>query len=330
MENTFKALRVHLNEDKKANLTVEDIGFSSLPNHPVLIRVSHSSLNYKDALSASGNRGVTKNYPHTPGIDAVGTVVSDTTNTYPVGQRVLITGYDLGMNTPGGFGQYIAVPTEWCLRMPPQLTEADIMSAGTAGFTAMKSVMTLQNNQQPAGSRILVTGATGGVGSWAIAILSALGYHPIAATRNPIKNSQYLTQLGAAAVISATQLSQPNPKPMTRPKWDGAIDAVGGQVLTNIIKACAFGGTVTTCGNVAGATLDLTVFPFILNNITLAGIASADTPPKQKKAVWQQLFKLLNSNMIKPDTQTVRLEQMPEKIKEILNGTIQGRVILQH
>ena len=285
--STFKAFRV---EDVDGNYlgTIKEMVFGTLNINEVLVKVHYSSLNYKDALSASGNKGVTKNYPHTPGIDAVGTIEKSNSDLFTVGERVIVTSYDLGMNTNGGFAEYIQVPSEWVVKLPEKMTMKEAMIYGTAGLTAGMSVLRLTELIKPEYGKIVVSGATGGVGALSISILSKLGYSVVAITGKETERD-YLINLGAEEVLLRSEVENFVKKPLLKPLFAGAIDTVGGVILENIIKATDSMGVVTCCGNVASPKLDLTVFPFILRGVTLIGIDSQNYPMKYRKIVWNKL-----------------------------------------
>ena len=326
-QSTFKAFRV---EEKDGNYisTIKEMPFNTLTQGQVLIKVHYSSLNYKDALSASGNKGVTRNYPHTPGIDAVGTIVSSESNKFKVEDKVIVTSYDLGMNTDGGFGQYIQVPEDWAVKLPENLSMKEAMIIGTAGLTAGISVLRLSETVKPEDGPIVVSGATGGVGSLSIAILKKIGYKTAAITGKETERD-FLMKLGADEVIMRKDFEEPEKRPLLTPAFAGAIDTVGGVILENIIKSISPMGVVTCCGNVASPKLDLTVFPFILRGISLIGIDSQNYPMNYREKVWDKL-----SNDWKTDTLTetcteITLNELEEKIELMLKGKLKGRTVVK-
>src|SRR5690554_550524 len=273
--DTFKAFLVK--EKPPGNFTqyVTDVPFSFLPDHEVLIEVSYSSLNYKDALSATGNKGVTRNYPHIPGIDAAGEIVLEESGTFTKGQKVIVTGQDLGSNTAGGLGKYIRVPKEWIVELPQNLSLKEAMFFGTAGFTAMYGIKRLERERiLPEGGSVLVTGATGGVGSLAVYFLSKLGYHVIAAT-GKLDKAEFLRELGARKVIHRDEVTQVNDGLLLHRKWNGAIETVGGKVLDAVIRQTNHDGAVACCGNILGDEIQTNIYPFILRGVSLLGIDSA-------------------------------------------------------
>jgi acrylyl-CoA reductase (NADPH) len=301
---------------------------SELPNADVLIRVHYSSLNYKDALSASGNRGVTRRYPHVPGIDAAGTVVESSSPGFKAGDRVIASGFDIGMNTPGGFGQFIRVPAGWVVRCPSNLSLREAMIYGTAGFTAAQSVERLVSFPIAAAQgKVLVTGATGGVGSIAIALLSHLGYR-VSAVSGKSDAQEFLTNLGAKEIISRQQATDSSGKLLLKEKWAAVVDTVGGEILATAIKSTSYNGVVTCCGNAASADLPLSVYPFILRGVSLLGIDSAKCPVHIRERIWQKLageWRMKNLDSLAAEC---RLSELPALIERMLLGRQTGRVIV--
>jgi acrylyl-CoA reductase (NADPH) len=294
----------------------------------VLINVKYSSLNYKDALSATGNKGVTRKYPHTPGIDAAGVVVESVSDDFKAGDHVIVTGYDLGMNTPGGFGQYIRVPAEWVVKLPKGLSMKESMIYGTAGFTAALSVYKLTTSGvTPSDGDILVSGATGGVGSMAVNILSKIGYSVIAATGKP-EAKDILVKMGAKDIVLRKDIDDKSGKALLKGRWAGVIDTVGGNILATALKSTKYGGSVTSCGNVASPELSTTVYPFILRGVSLLGIDSVKCPRKLRLKLWELLsneWKLDSSNL---KFEEISLSGLDAKIEDILKGKIIGRTIV--
>jgi putative YhdH/YhfP family quinone oxidoreductase len=329
-DNTFKALVVRESEGGKFVRAVEKRNLSELPDGDVLIRVAWSSLNYKDALSATGNRGVTRGFPHTPGIDCAGEVVQSSDARFKSGDRVLVTSYDLGMNTDGGFAEYVRVPSGWVVPRPAGLTAKEAMIYGTAGFTAGLSVYALNERLSPeaAGeSEVLVTGATGGVGSVAVALLAKLGYRVTAVT-GKAEAAEYLRGLGAYNVCSREDVTAGSDRPLMKTRWAGVIDCVGGEMLTAAIKATSLRGVVTCCGNVASPDLPLNVFPFILRGVTLVGIDSQNCPMEQRLKVWERLAGSWKLENLESLSHEVDLEGLDDQIDLILKGAQRGRVVV--
>lgn len=307
---------------------LREMELSALPANEVLVKVHFSSLNYKDALSATGNRGITRNFPHTPGIDACGTVIYSADQNIKKGDQVLVCGYDLGMNTSGGFGQYIQVPGAWVMPRPDGLGFRESMMLGTAGFTAALAIHKLElNGQTPAIGPVLVTGASGGLGSLAINILSQQGYKVIAASGKS-NEADYLKQLGASEVIGREQVSDFSGKMLLRPRWAGAIDTVGGNILSTAIRACQRHGNIAVCGNALSHEFETTVYPFILNGVNLLGIDSATCPMILRKQLWDKLADDWRPPLLTQISREIRLNDLPENIDLILNGKIRGRVFV--
>jgi len=324
----FKALQTNETDGRFATSVIER-DTNDLPAGEVLIRVSFSSLNYKDALSASGNRGVTRNFPHTPGIDAAGTVAESSVSDFAVGDEVIVTGYDLGMNTSGGFGQYIRVPAAWVIKRPVGLSLREAMALGTAGLTAALCIDKLeQAGLEPTDSPILVTGATGGVGSIAIALLSKLGYR-VAAVTGKAEQSDFLRKLGATEIVERSALQAGTEKPLLKEQWAGAVDTVGGDILFNAVKSLRRGGSVACCGLTAGTNFQASVLPFILRGVNLLGVDSVEIPLVVKASMWDKLsvqWKLPNLDDL---VQEISLDQLPEAIERTLAGQQTGRILVR-
>jgi acrylyl-CoA reductase (NADPH) len=327
--NTFKALVVTETEDHRYIREIKERTLEDLPEGEVLIRVRYSSLNYKDVLSATGNKGVTKRYPHTPGIDAAGVVAASQSPDFGPGDEVIVTSYDLGMNTPGGFGQFIRVPGAWVVKRPEGLSLRESMIYGTAGFTAALSVYRLTaGGVEPGQGKILVSGATGGVGSVAVSILAGAGYQ-VTAVSGRAETREYLLGLGAREVISAEAATDTSGRPLLTAQWAGAIDTVGGALLATTLRSTAYGGVVTCCGNAASADLPLTVYPFILRGVTLVGIDSQNCPRATRTLIWQKLagpWKLPHLEQLAVET---GLEGLDEQIEAILNRRHRGRTLVR-
>lgn len=301
---------------------------AELPQGELRIRVHYSSLNYKDALSASGNRGVTRRYPHVPGIDAAGVVEESSSPEFKPGDRVIASGFDIGMNTPGGFSQYMRIPARWALHCPENLTLRDSMIYGTAGFTAAQSVKRLVEFPIVAQmGKILVTGATGGVGSMAVALLANLGYRVTAVSGKP-EAAEFLTRLGAAEIIPRQQATDTSGKLLLKEKWAAVVDTVGGEILATAIKSTSYGGAVTCCGNVASADLPLSVYPFILRGVSLLGIDSAKCSIHIREKIWQKLAGEWRIENLHSSATECSLEELPDFIERMLQGRQTGRVIV--
>lgn len=323
----FKAMVVESPDKETCHRSIQDKSIDDLPDGDVLIRVKYSSLNYKDALSATGNRGVTQRYPHTPGVDAAGTVSESLQDTFSVGDEVLVTGYDLGMNTAGGFGQYVRVPARWVVRLPKNLTLKESMVYGTAGFTAGLSVYEIVRGVNKEKGDILVTGASGGVGSISVAILAKLGYSVVAVSGKP-EGRDFLTGLGAKEVIDREAATDGSSRPMLKGRWAGVIDTVGGDILATAIKSVNPWGIVTCCGNVASPDLPINVFPFILRGARLIGINSQTCPMDHRLKVWKKLAGEWKVNQGKGLYKEITLDHLEENIELILKGGQKGRVLV--
>jgi putative YhdH/YhfP family quinone oxidoreductase len=326
----FRAVRI-FEEDGKfiKKIVMRDIG--ELPEGEVLIKVKYSSLNYKDALSCIGNKGITRKFPHTPGIDAAGIVVESKSSEFKEGDEVLAIGYDLGMNTDGGFGEYIRIPADWVVKRPEKLTLKEAMIYGTAGYTAGQSVYELvSSGVKPEDGEILVSGATGGVGGHSVRFLSKLGYDVVAVVNSEIEEKAAIT-MGAKRVISREEAVENTEKALLSQKWGGAIDTVGGATLSTMLRSTKFGGTVTTCGNVTGAEMPgITVFPFILRAVKLIGIASAYSSKERRRIVWEKLGDDWKSQNLEIGIKEVDLNGILQEVDNMLDGKIVGRVILAH
>ena len=307
--------------------TIKENTINDLPDGDVIVRVKYSSLNYKDALSAKGNKAVTRKYPHTPGIDASGIVEESAGDDLKAGDEVIVTSYDLGMNTSGGFGQYIRVPASWVVKLPTDMTLKESMIFGTAGFTAAMSVHTLTKTVKPEHGEILVTGASGGVGSVAVGILSRLGYSVIAVS-GKADAKVLLDKLGAKEIIGRNELSERSKSPLLKARWAGVIDTVGGEILANAIKSTNPRGIVTCCGNAASPELPINVYPFILRGVTLAGIDSQNCPMTLRRQIWAKLASEWKFNMLGDISNEISLDELNDAIERILKGQLQGRTVI--
>jgi putative YhdH/YhfP family quinone oxidoreductase len=325
----FKAMVVTETEDHRFVRDIQDRHLDDLPEGEVLVKVKYSSLNYKDVLSSTGNRGVTKDYPHTPGIDAAGRVVESFSKNFKAGDAVIVTSYDLGMNTSGGFGQYIRVPGEWVVKMPEDLSPRESMIFGTAGFTAALSVFRLVDyGITPDRGRIVVSGATGGVGSIAVSILAKAGYE-VTAVNGIVDEKDFLLEIGAKDVISIEEAIDSSARPMLKGLWAGGIDTIGGEILATTIKSTKDGGAVTCCGNVGSHDLPLNVYPFILRGVTLMGIDSQNCPMPMRLKVWHKIADEWKLDRLELLTTEVSLEGLNQRIDLILQRKHKGRTIVK-
>ncbi|MDE3001409.1 MAG: YhdH/YhfP family quinone oxidoreductase [Gemmatimonadota bacterium] len=326
-DRDYKCLLVSQENDGYVRRVVRR-SVDTLPEGDVLIRVHYSSLNYKDALSATGHPGVTRRYPHTPGIDAAGVVEESSDGRFTPGDEVIVTSYDLGANTPGGYGQYIRVRAGWIVPLPSGLTLRESMVYGTAGFTAAMSLHRLERHGvDPGSGEILVTGATGGVGSLSVAILARLGYTVVAATGKP-ERERFLLDLGANAVVPRDEVDDESGRPLLAERWAGVVDTAGGNLLATALKSTRSRGIVTCCGLVASADLNISVYPFILRGVSLHGIDSAECPMPERKYLWDKIagpWKIDSTD----DLVTERtLETLEPEIQRILKGRQTGRVVV--
>ncbi|MEH0155088.1 YhdH/YhfP family quinone oxidoreductase [Limibacter armeniacum] len=328
MEKIFSALVVREQEAGKFTRSLEQVKMEDLPDGEVLIKVHYSSLNYKDGLSAVGNKGVTRNYPHTPGIDAAGTVAYSSVPEFSKGEEVIVTGFDLGMNTNGGYGEYIRVPSAWVIPLPKGLTLKESMIFGTAGLTAgLCTEALIAHGITPSKGPVLVSGGSGGVGSLSVAILSKLGYEVIAVTGKK-KAHEILKSLGVGKIISREEAVDSSGKPLLRPIYAGAIDTVGGSILTTAMKSLKYGGSIACCGLVSSPKIDLTVFPFILKGNNLLGIDSVECEIQKRIDVWNKLAGPWKPDQLSKITETCNLDQLSDKIQQILKGELMGRTVV--
>ena len=294
----------------------------------VQIKVSHSSLNYKDALSASGNKGVTRNYPFVPGIDAAGTISDANSSQFSEGDEVIVTGYDMGMNTPGGFGEFINVPATWVVKKPNNLTHLESMSIGTAGLTAAASVLKIHESAMESDLPVLVSGATGGVGSIGVMLISKLGKE-VSALSGKSASVDFLKSIGATNIILRDEYLEAPAKAMERPLFSSAIDTVGGKILSKMLAQISPHGVVACCGNVAGIEVNTTVFPFILRGISLCGIDSAESPLDFKTSIWEKFANEWKLDL-STSTKIIAKQNLQQEIDLILQGGQEGRVVISH
>jgi len=302
-----------------------------LPAGDVLVRVHYSALNYKDGLSATGHKGITRHFPHTPGIEAAGEVVSSQSERFREGSEVFVTGYDLGMNTSGAFAEYIRVPADWLIPKPSVLSCKDCMTIGTAGFTAAYALYKMElMGQRPDDGPIVITGSTGGVGSLAVAILARAGYEVIAVTGKP-EAHDYLRYLGAARIEPREFLNDSLGKPLSRAMWAGAIDTVSGTMLTTLLKRCRRDGNVVATGLLSSIHFSTTIYPFILNGVNLLGIGAGQTPMHLRLKLWNKLVNEWNvCDKLPVIAHEIGLEELKDTyIDAILSGKTKGRVVIK-
>lgn len=325
----FKAF-VTEETEKGFTSSIQERSLNDLPAGDVLIKVLFSSLNYKDALSASGNRGVSRNYPHSPGIDAAGIVEESNFDHFSNGDEVIVTGYDLGMNTSGGFSQYIRVPKEWIIKKPDNFSLEESMAFGTAGLTAGLCVRKiLLSGIKPEDGDIFVTGATGGVGTVAVMLLSKLGFDVIAITGKE-NQTDLLLSLGAKEVINRSEFEGEMKSPLSKPRWAGGVDAVGSDILSNLITATHQRAAIACCGMVGGINLNTSIFPFILRGLSLLGIDSAETLIEVKKEIWHNFATDWKLEKINDQIKDIGLDELDLEIEKILKGEQVGRIRIKN
>ncbi len=321
----YRALEVK-ETGKKYERSIIEKDLSDLPENDTLIKIKYSSLNYKDALSASGNKGVTRTYPHTPGIDAAGIIEDTSGKKFNKGDEVIVTGYDMGMNTFGGFGEYIKVPENWIVKKPENLSLSESMAFGTAGLTAGLCLRKLlQHGLKPDDGKVFVSGVTGGVGIISLMLFSKLGYE-VSAITGKTNQKDLLFNLGAKEVIDRDELDLDLISPLQKPIYSGGIDAVGGKILSNLICSTSQRAAIACCGMVGGLSLDTSIFPFILRGLTLFGIDSAESLLEVKEEVWRNFATNWKLENIDQNIKDISLDELPNEIDKILKGEQIGRV----
>ena len=325
MSNSFRALRLNKTDDGQSHEFVE-MTEDELMDGDVTVSVSYSTFNYKDGLAMTGAVPVVRAWPMIPGIDFAGTVESSDNAQFQPGDEVILNGWGVGEAHFGGFAQKARVNGDWLIKRPDNISAARAMAIGTAGYTAMLCVMAIEPGTPTDAGEVLVTGAAGGVGSVAIALLSKLGYQVVASTGRP-DEAEYLTKLGAARIIDRAELSEKGP-PLSSEKWAAVVDAVGSHTLANAIAQTRYGGTVAACGLAQGPDLPATVMPFILRGIILRGIDSVMAPQALRQEAWARLAKDLDLDMLDTMTSTATLSDLPELGGKILAGQTRGRVVI--
>ncbi|MFD2741794.1 MULTISPECIES: YhdH/YhfP family quinone oxidoreductase [Sphingobacterium] len=328
MIERYRAIVVKQEQDRFV-ISIDNLHIADLPEDDLLIKVNYSSINYKDVLSTKGTKGITKNYPHVPGIDAIGEVVRSNSDLFELGDLVIVTGYDLGMNTWGGFGQYISVPAHWTVKLPENLTQREAAAYGTAGLTAGLCINEIINHVPTQGS-ILVNGCTGGVGSVAVSILSHLGFNVTSLSRRPDRD-YLLNSLGANECQDSESFIQlHNSKPLSKAIYDAGIDVVGGHLLSAMLKSTKYGGIVTSCGNVGSAEISTSIFPFILRSVKLSGIDSVEPPVDSKARVWKLLAEKWKPSNLEELVSEISLNDLPQAIENFNSRIAGGRVVINH
>ncbi len=323
----MKAFVVEQIDEKKYESSIKEIEIPTINEDELLIKSLYSSLNYKDALSSIGNKGVTKVFPHITGIDVSGEVIESKNSNFKKGDKVVVTGYDFGMNTKGGHQEYTKVPSSWAIKIPKELDEKEIMIYGTAGLTAALSINELQENNITKG-KVLVTGATGGVGSIAICILAKLGYE-VSALTGKKEQIEFLKALGAKEVILREEFNIEDKRPLLSEKYDGVIDTVGGEYLAHSLKQLKYSGVATCCGLTSSYELNTNVFPFILRGIRLIGIDSVEISLEKKEKIWQKIAKEYKVENLNSLVTQISFEEIKEAYNKILNSQAVGRYLLK-
>ncbi len=327
MSDTFKALVLNRTDEGNTVAEICELSAADLPEGDVLLAVDYSSLNYKDGLAVTGKGPVVRTWPMVPGIDLAGTVLESAVADYAPGDAVILTGWGVGEKYWGGYSERQRVRSEWLVPLPEGMDARSAMCIGTAGFTAMLCVMTLEEaGITPDQGTVLVTGAAGGVGSVAVSILSQLGYRVCAVSGRP-ESEAYLRRLGAAEFIDRETMSAP-PRPLETQRWAGCVDAVGGTMLARVLAETRYGGAVAACGLAGGADLPTSVMPFILRNVSLRGVDSVMCPPRRRRRAWQRLATDLPAAALQEIAYEAGLDEVPELAERILAGQIRGRVIV--
>ena len=322
----FKALLIEKDEGGQ-RVALTELDEARLPEGDVTVRVACSTLNYKDALAITGKGPVVRRFPMVPGIDFAGVVERSDSPAFQPGDKVVLNGWGVGEVHWGGLAELARVKAEWLIPLEPAFTPAQAMSIGTAGYTAMLCVMALERHGiTPDSGEVLVTGAAGGVGSVAVAVLAKLGYTVVAVTGRP-EEAGYLTGLGASRILPRSDFSEPS-RPLAREEWAGAIDVAGGHVLANVCAGMKYRGVVAACGLAAGMDFPATVAPFILRGVTLAGIDSVMCPLDERREAWRRLARDLDPRLLESMTQSIALQDAPEVCTQLIGGGVRGRVIV--
>jgi len=322
----FDAILIDKNDDG-LSVQLKAVDEAQLPEGDVRVNILYSTLNYKDGLAITGKAPIVRKFPMVPGIDFVGEVIASEHERWSAGDRVILNGWGVGESHWGGLSQQARVKGDWLVALPESISEKQAMSVGTAGYTAMLSVMALQEQGvTPASGEILVTGANGGVGSIAIMLLAKLGYTVVASTGR-LEESEHLSALGASEVVHRDEFSSPG-KPLARERWAGAVDSVGSHTLANVCAATQYNGVVTACGLAQGMDFPATVAPFILRGVRLIGIDSVNAPYEKRVAAWEQLSKLLDMQTLAENTKEITLAECIDVAGDLLAGKVRGRVVV--
>ncbi|HUJ04117.1 MAG TPA: MDR family oxidoreductase [Rhizomicrobium sp.] len=327
MKDRFAAILIRKEGDAQI---AEDarLSLSDLMEGDVVVAVSHSTVNYKDGLALSGRAPIVRKFPMIPGIDLAGRIETSAHPDFKPGDPVVLNGYGLSETHYGGYAEYARVKSEWLVKLPPAISPADAMAIGTAGYTAMLAVLALEDARVTSGKgKVVVTGAAGGVGSVAIAILAKLGYTVVASTGRT-EEEPYLKSLGAAEIIPRTELSA-EPRMLGKERWAGAVDSVGSKTLANVIASLSYGGAVAACGLAGGLDLPTSVAPFILRGVSLLGIDSVQCPMPRRLEAWQRLATDLDMKKLSTMTHTIKLSGVRKAADDILAGRVRGRLVVE-
>jgi putative YhdH/YhfP family quinone oxidoreductase len=328
LPDTFRCFLVKKTGKDQIDAAIEMRPTHELPAGDVWIKVAYSSLNYKDAMAAKGHPGVARKFPHIPGIDAAGTVVQSNSPDFQIGDQVLVTSYELGVERWGGWSQFVRVPADWVLRLPQGLSLVESMQLGTAGLTAGLCIDALQHHDiHPDSGKILVTGATGGVGSLAVMLLAKIGYTVIAVSGKR-ERVDWLRTLGAAEVVPREEVLDEGQRPLLSTRWAGAIDTVGGAMLASLLRSVKHEGCVAVCGVVGGADVNTSVYPFILRGVTLRGVDSAWCPMPRRQKIWDQLAGPWRLDSLGNLSEIIGLTDVSKKLEQMLDGHHIGRSII--
>jgi acrylyl-CoA reductase (NADPH) len=326
--DSFRALVVEQHDGEEIKATLKELSPDDLPDGDVEVAVAYSSLNYKDGLAVTGEGRIIRSYPFVPGIDLAGTVLRSESPEYRSGDHVILTGWGVGERHWGGFAQRARVRSEWLVSLPAGLDLQGAMAFGTAGFTAMLAVMALERHGLvPDGREVVVTGAAGGLGSVAVALLAAGGHNVMASTSREEAHS-YLTGLGARQIIDREALSAPSRRPMESERWAGAVDTVGGETLAGLLRCMRYHSAIAVCGLAGGHELHTTVYPLILRGVSLLGIDSVMCPQETRRAAWARLAEQMPDHIMDTISQVVPLREVPALSRAILAGQVRGRIVV--